>query len=147
METSLIYLVLAIVLPISGMAGYIAKKYLEPSSYAGKTKRLMDDYIKELEVDNKSLQKQINAMKRGAKISEEDMSDPENAIMKLIPQFEHLVPKSMKPLLRDPQLVKTAMTLYKENPEAAKKLLGQFVSKKGVNKELIADESKETVSV
>lgn len=115
----------------------IAKMWLKPDNYAGKLKKNMDRYVAELEDDNKHLVKTINAMKKGARIDEKDLDNPIDAIQSLIPQFEHLVPAKFKPFLRDPKLMEYAATIIKENPDAAKKMLSNFVGKAGKgNKDL-----------
>ena len=129
-------LILGIICIVSVSSVIIAKMYLKPDEYSGKLKRNMEKYVQELEEDNKYLTKQMNAMKKGAKISEDDLQDPIGAIGALLPQFEHLVPAKFKPFLRDPKLMEVAGKLIQENPEAAKKVLSTFVSKKGRNKQL-----------
>jgi hypothetical protein len=120
--------------------GYVAKIALKGDEYSKKLKKSMDRYIAELEDENKVLQKSMNAMKKGAKISKDDLDNPLGAIQSLIPQFEHLVPAKFKPFLRDPKLMEYATKMISENPEAAKKILSNFVSKGGANKELAGEE-------
>lgn len=136
MELEILIVILGSVVSVSVAGVMIAKLWLKPDEYAGKLKKTMDNYVAELEDDNKHLQKQINAMKKGAKISEDQLDSPVEAIATLIPQFEHLVPAKFKPFLRDPKLMEYVTKMIQEHPEEAKKLLSNFVSKKGVNKEL-----------
>jgi hypothetical protein len=123
----------------------IAKMFLKTDEYSGKMKRNMEKYVSELEDDNKYLTKQMNAMKKGVKISEDDAQDPMSAIGAILPQIEHLVPAKFKPFLRDPKLMQYATKMITENPEAAKKLLSSFVSKKGRNETLAGTTSDEAV--
>lgn len=134
-------LVLAIVLPLSVMGCIIAKYMLKSDEYTGKMKKRMDELINDLEYENKHLTKQMNAMKKGAKISESDLEDPVGALGALLPQFEHLVPAKLKPLLRDPKMLQMAAEYIKSNPEAAKSILKNFVSKGGKNKELMGEDA------
>lgn len=139
--------ILAIVVPVSVTGCVVAKYWLKPDKYAGKLKKNMEEYIMDLEDENKSLKKTMNAMKKGAKISEEDLNDPVGAIGALIPQFEHLVPAKLKPFLRDPKMLQMATNYIKENPEQAKAILKNFVSKGGKNKELMGAESTDSKEV
>jgi hypothetical protein len=146
---------LTVILLISGISvtgitiGFVAKMALKPDIYTGKLKKNMDRYVDELEDENKHLIKQMNAMKKGARISKDDLENPSEAIASLIPQFEHLVPAKFKPFLRDPKLMEYATKMITENPEAAKKILSNFVSKTGANKALAnqGEESNESISV
>lgn len=143
LDTNLVYLVIVAIGATA--ACFIAKMYLQPSRYEGKMKKKMDEYVAELEDDNKYLTKQINAMKKGAKISESDLENPINAIQALIPQFEHLVPAKFKPFLRDPAIMEYVAKLVQENPDKAKELLSKFVSKSGQNKQLMEGQEPEAV--
>ena len=136
------------IIPIVGIVAVsvilVARMHLKTDEYSGKMKRNMEKYVGELEDDNKYLTKQMNAMKKGVKISESDMDDPINAISSMLPQLEHLVPAKFKPFLRDPKLLQFASKMIQDNPEAAKKLLSNFVSKKGRN-DVLAGSSDEAV--
>ena len=133
--------ILAIIGPCSVTGCIIAKYWLKPDKYAGKLKKNMEEYIMDLEDENKILKKSMNAMKKGAKISESDLEDPVGALGTLLPQFEHLVPAKLKPLLRDPKMLQMAAEYIKSNPEAAKSILKNFVSKGGKNKELMGEDA------
>lgn len=136
------FIILGIVGVVTVGSVIIAKMYLKPDEYSGKLKRNMERYVAELEEDNKVLVKQMNAMKKGARISEEDLNDPLQAIGALLPQFEHLVPAKFKPFLRDPKAMEFIAGIIKEHPEEAKKLLQNFVSKKGRNDALAQPDSE-----
>lgn len=134
------YVILGSIVTVAVAGTFIAKMWLKTDEYSGKLKKNMERYVAELEEENKHLTKSINAMKRGAKIAEEDLDNPIDAIQALIPQFEHLVPAKFKPFLRDPKILEYATKMISEHPEEAKKLLSNFVSKKGRNNELVPDE-------
>ncbi len=140
----LILSIIPIVGIVSVSAILIARMCLKTDEYSGKMKRNMEKYVTELEEDNKYLTKQMNAMKKGVKISSEDMDDPISAIGAMLPQLEHLVPAKFRPFLRDPKLMQFASKMIQDNPEAAKKLLSNFVSKKGRN-DVLAGSSDEAV--
>jgi hypothetical protein len=143
MDILTVILIISGILGAAGTVGYVAKMALKPDIYTGKLKKNMDRYVDELEDENKHLIKTMNAMKKGARISKDDLENPMGAIQSLLPQFEHLVPAKFKPFLRDPKLMEYVTKMITENPEAAKKILSNFVSKSGANKALT--EEKETV--
>ena len=145
MDLEILLSLVAIVGIVSGAGVLIAKMFLKTDEYSGKMKRNMEKYVNELEDDNKYLTKQMNAMKKGVKISESDAEDPMSAIGAILPQIEHLVPAKFKPFLRDPKLMQFAGKMIQDNPEAAKKLLSNFVSKKGRNEALTNPTSNEAV--
>jgi hypothetical protein len=145
MEFELMLTVIPLAAIVSVSAVLVAKMHLKTDEYSGKMKKNMEKYVAELEDDNKYLTKQMNAMKKGVKISESDMEDPIGAIGAMLPQIEHLVPAKFKPFLRDPKLMQFASKMIQDNPDAAKKLLSKFVSKKGRNEVLAGDTSNEAV--
>ena len=147
MELTLFLALLGVSIAGLAAACYIAKMWLKPDKYAGKLKKNLDRYVDEIEEENKILIKQMNAMKKGAKISKEQLDTPIDAIHALIPQFEHLVPAKFKPFLRDPKLMEYVTKMITENPDAAKKILSNFVSKSGANKALAGESNEDQSSI
>lgn len=121
--------ILAIILPVSGAACFIARLALNPNQIDQKMTQKHLKYIKELEDDNKYLEGMLKRSKVGPKLDESMLDDPKNAILSLATQFEGLLPAKLKPLLRDPKLLNIALDFYKKDPEKAKQLLSQFVGK------------------
>lgn len=121
--------ILAVVLPVSGTVAFIARLALNPDQVDSKLKKKYQEYIKELEDDNKYLEGMLKRMKIGPKLDESLLDDPKNAILSLASQFEHLLPAKLKPLLRDPKILQMALEFYQKDPEKAKGLLMNFVGK------------------
>jgi len=139
------YIILISVLA-AGISGIIITKNVFGSNEIhGKLKNRYLEYIENLETDNKKLNGKINAMKKGVTLSKEefDEENPLGSISALVSQFAPMLPKSVRPFLSDPKLIKYAEKMLAENPEQLKSLISKFVTKgKDDKKENVVDESQ-----
>ena len=139
------YMILAAVI-VAGICGIIITKNTFGSDQIhGKLKNRYDTYIEAIEKENKKLNGKINQMKKGVSLSKEDFDadNPLGSISELIQQFAPMLPKSVRPFLSDPKLIKFGEKMLAENPEQLKSLISKFVTKgKDDKKENVLDSSE-----
>jgi len=114
----------------AGVSGIIITRNVFGSNEIhGKLKNRYLEYISSLEVDNKKLNGKLNQLKKGVTLSKEefDEENPLGSISALIQQFAPMLPKSVRPFLSDPKLMKYAEKMIAENPEQLKTLISKFV--------------------
>ncbi len=114
----------------AGLCGIIITRNVFGSNEIhGKLKNRYLEYISSLEVDNKKLNGKLNQLKKGVTLSKEefDEENPLGSISALIQQFAPMLPKSVRPFLSDPKLMKYAEKMIAENPEQLKTLISKFV--------------------
>jgi len=114
----------------AGISGIIITRNVFGSNEIhGKLKNRYLEYIASLETDNKKLNGKLNQLKKGVTLSKEefDEENPLGSISALIQQFAPMLPKSVRPFLSDPKLMKYAEKMIAENPEQLKTLISKFV--------------------
>ena len=117
---------------VAGVCAIIVSKNLYGNNVIhGKIKNRYDNYILELEKENKKLNGKLNKMKQGLSISKDDYdeSNPISAIAPLISQLAPMLPKNIQPLLQSPETMGFIEKLVKDNPEKVGELIGKFVKK------------------
>ena len=128
---------------VAGLCGIIITKNVFGSNEIhGKLKNRYLEYIDNLEKDNKKLNGKINQLKKGVSLSKDDFDEenPLGSISELIQQFSPMLPKSVRPFLSDPKLIKFGEKMLAENPEQLKNIISKFVTKgKDVKKEELPD--------
>ena len=125
------YIILISVI-VAGVCGIIITKNLSGNDVINsKIKRKYIEYIADLENSNKRLNGKLGRMKQGVSISKEDFDadNPLGSISELIQQFAPMLPKSVRPFLSDPKLIKFGEKLLAENPEQLKNIISKFVTK------------------
>ena len=123
------YIILISVLA-AGVSGIIITRNVFGSNEIhGKLKNRYLEYIASLETDNKKLNGKLNQLKKGVTLSKEEFNEdnPLGSISALIQQFAPMLPKSVRPFLSDPKLMKYAEKMIAENPEQLKTLISKFV--------------------
>jgi hypothetical protein len=139
------YIILTSVIA-AGICGIvITKNVFGSNEIHGKLKNRYLEYIDNLEKDNKKLNGKINQLKKGVTLSKDDIDDdnPLGSISALISQFAPMLPKSVRPFLSDPKLMKYAEKMLAENPDQIKEIIGKFVKTgKDGKKEIPADFSE-----
>jgi len=135
------YLIIIAAAIIGGCGIVITKNMYGNSTIHGKLKKRYDEYIYDLEKENKKLKGKMNQLKQGLQISADSADNPISAIGEIIAQFAPMLPKSVRPFLSDPKLMKYAEKMLSENPEQIKEILTKFVkpSKDG-KKDAISDD-------
>jgi len=145
----LIEYIILIAVVVAGVCGIIITKNLSGNDVINsKIKRKYIEYIADLENSNKRLNGKLGRMKQGVSISKEDFDadNPLGSISELIQQFAPMLPKSVRPFLSDPKLIKFGEKLLAENPEQLKNIISKFVTKgKDGKKDEISD--NESLSV
>lgn len=114
----------------AGVSGIIITRNVFGSNEIhGKLKNRYLEYIASLETDNKKLNGKLNQLKKGVTLSKDefDEENPLGSISALIQQFAPMLPKSVRPFLSDPKLMKYAEKMIAENPEQLKTLISKFV--------------------
>jgi len=114
----------------AGVSGIIITRNVFGSNEIhGKLKNRYLEYINSLEVDLKRTNGKLNQLKKGVTLSKEeiDVDNPLGSISALISQFAPMLPKSVRPFLSDPKLMKYAEKMLAENPDQIKELIGKFV--------------------
>lgn len=124
--------IILIAVVVAGVCGIIITKNLSGNDVINsKIKRKYIEYIADLENTNKRLNGKLGRMKQGVSISKEDFDadNPLGSISELIQQFAPMLPKSVRPFLSDPKLIKFGEKLLAENPEQLKNIISKFVTK------------------
>jgi hypothetical protein len=114
----------------AGVSGIIITKNVFGSNEIhGKLKNRYLEYIDNLEKDNKKLNGKLNQLKKGVTLSKDeiDIDNPLGSISALITQFAPMLPKSIRPFLSDPKLMKYAEKMIAENPDQIKDIINKFV--------------------
>ena len=134
----LIIAVLGSVAILAVSLGIVAYKkvtmgFLDPK-ITNKRIKYLNDYIDEVEYDNKKLKGMVSNWKRTPQIAVDDsiLSDADGVaqlVRQLLPQVAPMLPKPLQALANDPKAVDFAVDLYKKDPEKAKSLLSSFIKK------------------
>jgi hypothetical protein len=122
--------ILLISVVAAGVSGIIITRNVFGSNEIhGKLKNRYLEYIDNLEKDNKKLNGKLNQLKKGVTLSKEeiDVDNPLGSISALISQFSPMLPKSVRPFLSDPKLMKYAEKMISENPDQIKDIINKFV--------------------
>jgi hypothetical protein len=130
----------------AGVSGIIITRNVFGSNEIhGKLKNRYLEYINSLEVDLKRTNGKLNQLKKGVTLTKDEIDDdnPLGSISALISQFAPMLPKSVRPFLSDPKLMKYAEKMLAENPDQIKEIIGKFVKTgKDGKKETPADFSE-----
>tara|TARA_R110002096_G_scaffold42842_2_gene115240 strand:+ start:68 stop:502 length:435 start_codon:yes stop_codon:yes gene_type:complete len=140
--------ILLISVIVGGVCGIIITKNVFGSNEIhGKLKNRYLEYINSLEIDLKRSNGKLNQLKKGVTLSKEefDEDNPIGSISALVQQFAPMLPKSVRPFLSDPKLIKYAEKMLAENPEELKGLISKFVTKGKDAKEKDAIDLSESV--
>jgi hypothetical protein len=138
-----IILISCVVAGISGII--ITRNVFGSNEIHGKLKNRYLEYINSLEVDLKRTNGKLNQLKKGVTLTKDEIDDdnPLGSISALIQQFSPMLPKSVRPFLSDPKLMKYAEKMLAENPDQIKEIIGKFVKTgKDGKKEIPADFSE-----
>ena len=102
----------------------------------GKLKHRYEEYIMDLEKENKKVKGMLNRMKQGPQISSDlaNGDNPMGAIGEIIQQFAPMLPKSVRGMVNDPKVLNFIAKQAEDNPEMIKGLIDKFVSKGGRKK-------------
>ena len=114
----------------AGVSGIIITRNVFGSNEIhGKLKNRYLEYINSLEVDLKRTNGKLNQLKKGVTLTKDEIDDdnPLGSISALISQFAPMLPKSVRPFLSDPKLMKYAEKMLAENPDQIKEIIGKFV--------------------
>jgi len=91
-----------------------------------KLKNRYNEYIAELEYDNKKLKGQINRAKQPVRITEEAAEDPLSAISEVVDGLIPHLPPQIRPLLKSKKAVDFITNYVQQNPDAVKDIIGKF---------------------
>ena len=91
-----------------------------------KLKNRYNEYIAELEHDNKKLKGQVNRNKQPVRISEEAAEDPLSAISEVVDGIIPHLPPGIRPLLKSKKAVDFITNYVQQNPDAVKELITKF---------------------
>ena len=91
-----------------------------------KLKNRYNEYIAELEHDNKKLKGQVNRAKQPVRISEEASEDPLSAISEVVDGIIPHLPPGIRPLLKSKKAVDFITNYVQQNPDAVKDLITKF---------------------
>tara|TARA_R110002051_G_scaffold263902_1_gene323782 strand:- start:799 stop:1233 length:435 start_codon:yes stop_codon:yes gene_type:complete len=133
---------------VAGLCGIIITKNVFGSNEIhGKLKNRYLEYIANLETDNKKLNGKLNQMKKGVSLSKDDfdIDNPLGSISELIQQFAPMLPKSVRPFLSDPKLLKFGEKMLAENPDQLKSIISKFVTKGKDGKEKESTDNSDSV--
>jgi hypothetical protein len=123
------YIILTSVIAAGVCGIVITRNVFGSDQIHGKLKNRYVSYISDLESDNKKLTGKLNQLKKGVTLSKDDIDDdnPLGSISTLISQFSPMLPKSVRPFLSDPKIMKYAEKMLAENPDQIKEIIGKFV--------------------
>ena len=133
---------------VAGICGIvITKNVFGSNEIHGKLKNRYLEYIANLETDNKKLNGKLNQMKKGVSLSKDDfdIDNPLGSISELIQQFAPMLPKSVRPFLSDPKLLKFGEKMLAENPDQLKSIISKFVTKGKDGKEKESADNSDSV--
>lgn len=91
-----------------------------------KLKNRYNEYISELEYENKKLKGQVNRAKQPVRITEEAAEDPLSAISEVVDGLLPHLPAQIRPLLKSKKAVDFISNYVQQNPDAVKELIGKF---------------------
>ena len=91
-----------------------------------KLKNRYNEYIAELEHENKKLKGQVNRAKQPVRISEEAAEDPLSAISEVVEGLVPHLPPTIRPLLKSKKAVDFITNYVQQNPDAVKDIISKF---------------------
>ena len=91
-----------------------------------KLKNRFNEYIAELEYENKKLKGQVNRAKQPVRITEEAAEDPLSAISEVVDGLIPHLPPQIRPLLKSKKAVDFITNYVQQNPDAVKELISKF---------------------
>jgi hypothetical protein len=140
-----IILISCVVAGISGII--ITRNVFGSNEIHGKLKNRYLEYINSLEVDLKRTNGKLNQLKKGVTLTKDEIDDdnPLGSISALITQFAPMLPKSVRPFLSDPKLMKYAEKMLAENPDQIKEIIGKFVKTGKDGKKEVSTDFSESV--
>ena len=91
-----------------------------------KLKNRYNEYIAELEYENKKLKGKVNQAKQPVRVSAEAAEEPISAISEVIDGIMPHLPPTVRPLLKSKKAVDFITNYVQQNPEAVKDLISKF---------------------
>jgi len=91
-----------------------------------KLKNRYNEYIAELEYENKKLKGKVNQAKQPVRVSAEAAEDPLSAISEVVEGLMPHLPPSIRPLVKSKKAVDFITNYVQQNPEAVKDLISKF---------------------
>jgi phage-related tail protein len=91
-----------------------------------KLKNRYNEYIGQLETENKKLKGQVNRAKQPVRITEEAAEDPLSAISEVVDGLIPHLPPQIRPLLKSKKAVDFITNYVQQNPEAVKDIISKF---------------------
>ena len=95
-----------------------------------KIKKRYDEYIGELEFENKKLKGAVNRSKQPIRISDEAAEEPLAAVGEVLEGIAPHLPAGIRPLLKSKKAVDFITNYVQSNPEAVKQLITKFTNTK-----------------
>ena len=95
-----------------------------------KIKKRYDEYIGELEYENKKLKGAVNRSKQPIRISDEAAEEPLAAVGEVLEGIAPHLPAGIRPLLKSKKAVDFITNYVQSNPEAVKQLITKFTTTK-----------------
>ena len=95
-----------------------------------KIKKRYDEYIGELDYENKKLKGAVNRSKQPIRISDEAAEEPLAAVGEVLEGIAPHLPAGIRPLLKSKKAVDFITNYVQSNPEAVKQLITKFTNTK-----------------
>ena len=95
-----------------------------------KIKKRYDEYIGEIEYENKKLKGAVNRSKQPIRISDEAAEEPLAAVGEVLEGIAPHLPAGIRPLLKSKKAVDFITNYVQSNPEAVKQLITKFTNTK-----------------
>ena len=95
-----------------------------------KIKKRYDEYIGDLEYENKKLKGAVNRSKQPIRISDEAAEEPLAAVGEVLEGIAPHLPAGIRPLLKSKKAVDFITNYVQSNPEAVKQLITKFTNTK-----------------
>ena len=95
-----------------------------------KLKNRYNEYIAELEFENKKLKGAVSRAKAPVRISAESADEPLSAISEVIDGLIPNLPPAVRPLLKSKKAVDFITNYVQQNPDAVKELISKFTKTK-----------------
>ena len=95
-----------------------------------KIKKRYDEYIGELEYENKKLKGAVNRSKQPIRISDEAAEEPLAAVGEVLEGIAPHLPAGIRPLLKSKKAVDFITNYVQSNPDAVKQLITKFTNTK-----------------
>lgn len=95
-----------------------------------KIKKRYDEYIGELEYENKKLKGALNRSKQPIRISDEAADEPLAAVGEVLEGIAPHLPSTIRPLLKSKKAVDFITNYVQSNPEAVKSIITKFTNTK-----------------